>query len=79
MRTPSDAPLRMTYLHMKHLLRGPAEGESGRAHLVGTTSGSDHLYHAISSGRLIVINFFPKSFYVGLVWYDKFYYANNWG
>ena len=39
-------------------LRGPVEGATGRAHLVGTTSGSNSTSHAISSIWLIFCRFF---------------------
>ena len=43
------------------------EGATVRAHLVGTTSGSDLTFHAILSSLLIVGRFFPpRSFYVSL-------------
>ena len=55
---------------MEQPLSGLAEGEPGRSHLVGTTSGSDHLSHTISPGSLVVIGFCHKIIRrISMVWY----------
>ena len=55
--TPYDAPPRVTYPQQHYPLQGPVEGATRRAHLVGTTSGSEYTFHAILLSWLIVVGF----------------------